>query len=151
MDPDHPICFETWLNIPSLKCLMQRFYESATFSFADSASVHTYLVNPAYQSATFWTRSSEWKFLNTLWIRNRVDAKYGFFLSGDVTRSSAVLYRERQSKMQISRALRRILLPIFTEESWVLVWIRIRVDVEIYESETKSCGFKNIQMRVDGT
>ena len=31
MDLDHPICFETWLNIPSLKCLMQRFYESATF------------------------------------------------------------------------------------------------------------------------
>ena len=31
MDPDHSICFETWLNIPSLKCLIQRFYESAIF------------------------------------------------------------------------------------------------------------------------
>ena len=35
-------------------------------------------------------------FLNPLWIRNRMDAKYGYntFLSGDVTRSSPVLYRE---------------------------------------------------------
>ena len=55
------------------------------FFFADSASVHTYPVNPAYESAPFWTRSPEWKFLNTLWIRNRVDAKSG---------SSPVLYRE---------------------------------------------------------
>ena len=26
-----------------------------------------------------WIRSPEWKFLNTLWIRNRVDAKSGYF------------------------------------------------------------------------
>ena len=62
------------------------------FFFADSSSVHTYPVNPAYESAPFWTRSPEWKFLNTLWIRNRVDAKSGYvFLSGDVTKSSPVL------------------------------------------------------------
>ena len=47
--------------------------------FPDTASVHTYLVNPQYESATFWIRSPEWKFLNTLWIQNRVDAKSGYF------------------------------------------------------------------------
>ena len=37
----------------------------------------------------------EWKFLNTLWIRNSVDAISGIlFLSSEVTRSSNVLYRE---------------------------------------------------------
>ena len=45
----------------------------------DSASVQPYPVNPAYESATFWTRSPEWKFFNTLWIRNRVDPKSKYF------------------------------------------------------------------------
>ena len=45
----------------------------------------SYSVNSAKESATFWIRFPEWKFLNTLWIRNRVDAKSG---------SSPVLYRE---------------------------------------------------------
>ena len=31
-------------------------------------------------SATFWIRSPEWKFLHTLRIQNRVDAKSGYFL-----------------------------------------------------------------------
>ena len=39
----------------------------------------SYSVNPAKESATFWIRFPEWKFLNTLWIRNRVDTKSGFF------------------------------------------------------------------------
>ena len=47
--------------------------------FPDAASIHTYPVNPADESATFWIRSPEWKFLNTLWIPNRVDAKPGYF------------------------------------------------------------------------
>ena len=151
MDLDHPICFETWLNIPSLKCLMQRFHESATFPLRirlPSTRIrwirHTnlQLFEPALQSGNFWIRYES----GIVWTLNP-----DIFLSGDVTRSSAVLYRERQSKMQISRFTTHSLLPIFTEESWVLDWIRIRVDVEIYESETKSCGFKNIRMRVDGT
>ena len=33
----------------------------------------------AYESPTFLIRSPEWKFSNTLWIRNRVDAKSGKF------------------------------------------------------------------------
>ena len=55
------------------------------------------------------------------------------------------------------------LLPIFPEQSWVLewirmrvgyvperansIWIRIRVDVEIFESAKKICGLKNIRIR----
>ena len=64
------------------------------FFFPDTASVYTYSVNPAYQSTTFWIRIPELKFLNILWIRNRVDAKSGCFLSGDVIRSSPALYHE---------------------------------------------------------
>ena len=36
-------------------------------------------IRPAYESATFWIRSPEWKFLNTLWIRKFVDARSGIF------------------------------------------------------------------------
>ena len=50
------------------------------------------------------------------------------------------------------------LLPIFQEESWVLEWIRIRVDVEIFESERNNCGFilnpdtcvRGLNERLDG-
>ena len=47
-------------------------FESATFSAF-------YPVNPAYEFANFWIRSPEWKFLNKLWIRNRVDGYSGYF------------------------------------------------------------------------
>ena len=42
--------------------------------------VHTYPVNSTYESVTFLicSGSPEWKFLNTLWIRNRVDAKSAY-------------------------------------------------------------------------
>ena len=43
------------------------------------ASVHSYLVNPVDESATFWVRPPEWKFLNPLCIWKRVDAKSGYF------------------------------------------------------------------------
>ena len=105
------------------------------FFSPDTASVHSYPMNPAYESATFWIRSPRWKFLNALWIRNPVDVKSGYFLSGDVTRSSPVLYREycihdgnfvpRFSLLPVFTT--HALLPIFPEESWVLEWIRIRV------------------------
>ena len=71
----------------------------------------------AYESATFWIRSPEWKFLNTLWIRKFVDARSGIFLSGDVKKSSPAPYRERQSKIQISRALRRLLCCQYSQRS----------------------------------
>ena len=76
------------------------------FFFSDTVSVHTYPVNP---SGIRIRNSPEWKFLNTLWIRKYVDARSGIFLCGDVKKSSPVLYRERQRKIQISRALRRML------------------------------------------
>ena len=43
-----------------------------------------------------WIRSPEWKFLNSLLIRNRMDAKSGYniSISGDVIRSSPVPYSE---------------------------------------------------------
>ena len=42
--------------------------------------VHTYPVNSTYESVIFkiCSGSPEWKFLNTLWIRNRVDAKSAY-------------------------------------------------------------------------
>ena len=42
--------------------------------------VYTYPVNSTYESVTFLicSGSPEWKFLNTLWIRNRVDAKSAY-------------------------------------------------------------------------
>ena len=49
------------------------------FFFPDSAYVRTYPVNPVCESATFWICAPEWTFLNTLWIRNQIDAKSGFF------------------------------------------------------------------------
>ena len=36
-------------------------------------------IQAANESATFWSCSPQWKFLNTLWIRNRVYAKSGYF------------------------------------------------------------------------
>ena len=62
-----------------------------------SGRFHLYSVNPACKSATFLNQLSS----DPLYIRSRVDAKSGYFLSGDVTRSSPVFNRERQSKMQI--------------------------------------------------
>ena len=58
--------------------------------FADSASVHTYPVNPADESTFFLIRSPEWKLLNTLWIRNRVDAKSGYIFIPPLTQQHRV-------------------------------------------------------------
>ena len=61
-------------------------------------SVHTNPVNQAViHIRNFLTPLSKVECLNTLlWIRNRIDAKSGYiyFLSGDVTRSSPLLYRK---------------------------------------------------------
>jgi len=83
-----------------------------------------------------------------------VDAKSGCFLAGEVTKLSPVLYRERQSKMQISRALRRMLCCQYSQRSpgtrvnldtgW------IREDVEIFKSGKKKLRIqKKIRIRVD--
>ena len=87
--------------------------EYTTFYLRMAATVHTYPVNPAYISATFRIRSKEWTFLNTLRIRYRVSDKSGYFVSGDVTRSSPILYPE------YSRWCRVQSYRFFT--SWTLV------------------------------
>ena len=51
-------------------------FESTTFFFPETALVYWYVSG---ESETCWIRSSEWKFLNRLWTRNRVDTKSGFF------------------------------------------------------------------------
>ena len=99
-------------------------------------------VNAAYESASCLIRCAEWKFLNTLWIRNLVDGKSGYvFLSGEVTRSSLILYRELlYSRVATST---HALLPIFLEESWVLERIRIRVGymwTSKFYLNTDTCG-----------
>ena len=122
-------------------------------------------MNLAYESATFWIHSPRRKFLNTLWIRNRVDAKSDCFISGNVTRSSPVLYREYC--IQDGNLVPRIsllpvftthaLLPIFLEEfmgtrvnpdtSWRAnsIWIGIREDVEIFELEKNKLRIQKYQ------
>ena len=67
---------------------------------------------PASKSATFLNPLSR----DPVCIRNRVDARSGYFLSGDVTRSSRVLNRKRQSG-NFGRFATHALLPIFPEES----------------------------------
>ena len=122
-------------------------------------------------SGNFW--------IVTLWIRNRVDAKYGYiyiYFPFDVTRSSPVLYHEyciQDGNLlpTFSLLLLTLLLPIFTthallpiflEEPWVLEWIWIRADTQIrfengylwawkfLSQERNSCGFKNTRLRVEG-
>ena len=105
------------------------------------------------------------------------------FLSGDVTRSSPVLYREyciqddnlipRLSLLPVQGEVREdpgnevvhdgcrltthALLSIFPEVSWVLEWtgkFHLNTDTcergNFYNPKRKSCGFKNIQIRVEG-
>ena len=105
--------------------------ESLERAFPDTVSFHTYPVNPAYESATFWIRSPEWTFLHTLWIRNRADANSGYFFirwHNKIELSSLlwILYSRwqprsqvlrRQSKMQISRALWRRLFCHYSQRS----------------------------------
>ena len=63
--------------------------------------------------------------LNTLWIWNRVDASPDIFSSRDQTRTSPVLYRERQSKIRAFYDACSV--AISPAASWILEWIRIRV------------------------
>ena len=92
------------------------------FSFPDTASVHTYLVNPAYESAlqsgNFWIRYGG--------IRNRVDAKFGYFIRwrNKIETSSLpwiqYLYSRWQPRSQdfsLTRFTTHALLPLFPEES----------------------------------
>ena len=153
--------------------------ESLERAFPDTVSFHTYPVNPAYESATFWIRSPEWTFLHTLWIRNRADANSGYFFirwHNKIELSSLlwILYSRwqprsqvlrRQSKTQISRALRRRLfcniprgvLGTRTNPDTWRIPVKGQMPFEycymwtwrFLNRERKSCGFKNIRIRVD--
>ena len=92
------------------------------FSFPYTASVHTYPVNPAYESAlqsgNFWIRYGG--------IRNRVDAKFGYFIRwrNKIETSSLpwilYLYSRWQPHSQdfsLTRFTTHALLPLFPEES----------------------------------
>ena len=122
-------------------------------------------------------RSPDWKFLNTLWICNRVNAKCYpdiFFRWRNKIQSSSlpwILCSRWQPRSKVfARALNsaspvfmtHALLPIFPEESWALEWIRILVEGQtrfengyvwtwkFLNPERNSCGFKNIRIRVEG-
>ena len=127
------------------------------FFFPDTVSVHKYPVNPTDESATFLIRSPGWKFLKTLWIWNRVDARSGhFFLSGDLKRLSPVVYREyciQDGNLVSSVSLLPIftmqdLLPILPVKSWVLQWIQILVGYVWrgkFYLNTDTCGRGNFE------
>ena len=106
--------------------------------------------------------------LNTPWIRNRVEAKSGYFFIrwwNKIEPSSSPWKAEKDANFP--RLTTHTLLPIFPEEFWVLectripgyvsdscgransIWILIRVDVEIFqfgknkfqiEKHRDSCG-----------
>ena len=112
----------------------------------------------ALQIGNFWIRSE----YGIGWMLNP-----DIFFSGDVTRSSPVLYHEYciqdgNRVPKFSLVLLTLPLPVFTthalspifpEESWALEWIRIRVEGQIrFENgyvwtwkflnpERSSCGF----------
>ena len=100
------VCFKVDLTFKSTRDQQSLFtfgpvhtcpdiFGSAPFSFwIRLPSTRNDTVNPAYESAAFRIRFPEWTFLNTLWIRNQVDANSGYFLFIDITRSSPVSYRE---------------------------------------------------------
>ena len=120
---------------------------------------------PGSKSATFLNPLSR----DPVCIRNRVDARSGYFLSGDVTRSSPVLNRKRQSKVEISGALRRMLCCQYSQRSpryyieseYVSdscgrsnsIWIRTEFECgrrKFWIRKEKVPDWKNIRIRVDG-
>lgn len=59
---------------------VSRYFLILNFFFADLASSHMYLMNPADKSTNFWFHSPEWKLLITLRIQNRANAKSRYSL-----------------------------------------------------------------------
>ena len=54
-------------------------FESATFSFLDTAIVHTHKANSQANLQFFYSRYPEWKFLNPITFRIRVDGRIRIF------------------------------------------------------------------------
>ena len=131
---------------------------------ATHTSIRIFL-NPPHESATFLIRSPEWKFLNTVWIWNRVGAKSGYIYIYIFIRwrnkIEPVLYREYciqdgnlVPRFAQGRAKFRALydacsvanIPSGVPGTRVnldtcaranSIWIRTLVDVEIFESGKK--------------
>ena len=78
------------------------------------------------------------------------------FLSGDVTRSSPVLYRENCVQdcnidpCSVANIPRGVLEWIRIRVGSNSIWIRIRVGVEFVTPETKNLLIENFRIRVDG-
>ena len=105
--------------------------------------IHTYLVNQAYESANFFPALQRGNF----WIRYESGMEWtlnpDIFLSGDVTRSSPVLYRGNCVQDCNIDPCSVANIPIVVLE-WIRIrvgsnsiWIRIRVGVEFVTPERK--------------
>ena len=116
-------------------------------------------MNLKNESATFWIRSPEWKFLNTLWIQNCVNAKSGYFYIRWRNKIRPVLYPEYC--IQDGNFLPRFSLTRFYDACSVAnrvnpayvsdtcgransIWIPIRMDAEIFESGKKKLLIQKI-------
>ena len=148
-----------WRSRPVAK---SAYFWTGNFFFPDTASVDTYPVHPVYESPL-----QNGKCLNSLWIRNRVDAKSVFFFirwRNKVESSSLpwIMYSRwkhrsqvlsRQSKMQISRSLRRMLscqysqrCPGYKSEPGYVWTGKFDLSVRVWtwkflNPDRKSCGF----------
>ena len=95
------------------------------------------------KSATFWIRSPEWKFLNTLGIRNRVDSKSGYFFIRwrNKIEPSSLPWIWQPWRMLFCQYSQKS--PGYWSESGYLLDGRANSN-----TERKSCGLKNTRIRV---
>ena len=109
-------------------------FESANFFLLDTATVHTDPVNPAYESSTFWIRTPEWKFLNPLCTRKRVDAKSGYSFRRHKIESSSLPW-----VFKTVRAKKKLRIQKYQDTCGraYSIWIRLCVGVEIFVSRKK--------------
>ena len=104
-------------------------------------------MNPVDESATFWIRSPEWKFLNPLCIRKCVDAKSGYFF---------IHWRHKIKPSSLSWIFKTVRAKknACSKNIWIRVDGQIRFEFgyvwtwKFLHRERKSCGFKNIRIRL---
>ena len=120
------------------------------FFYADTPSVHTCPPYTLVVSGDFCIRSPEWKFLYTLCIRIRVDARIRiFFVYADVTVSEPV-FSARDFPALLTNPLR------YPDTNWIRVDGCIRFVYATCGRKyfciriKKFWGYKNLRIRVDG-
>ena len=138
-------------------------FESTTFSFRIRPPCTRIWWRPAYQSATFLNQLTRVEIFE--YAMNRMDAEPGYFLIRERNKiePGSLLWISCANIVFKMATSTHALLPTFPEESWVLeCTCQTRVDGQIrfeygymwtwkfLNPERKSCGFKNIQIRVDG-